>query len=82
MKVTLDVTNKELDALENLTVTWNLCKKHNAIINASEEKYFRFTQNCKKCAEINREIRHKTLHLWSKMMTAYLKSTKKKSGTV
>ena len=78
VKITVEVTNKELNALENLTISWNLCKKHKSIINASEEEYFKFTQNCKKCAEINKEIRNKTLHLWSKMVTAYLKSTKKK----
>lgn len=82
VKTTINVTNNELNALENLTVAWNLCKKHNTIINANEEEYFRFTQNCKKCVEINREIRHKTLHLWSKMVTSYLKATKKKTVTV
>ncbi len=77
VKVALQVTNKELDALENLTVAWNLCDKHKAMLDASEEDNFRFTQTCKKCIRINGEMGNKTLHLRSNLVTAYLKSTKK-----
>lgn len=75
-KVTVQVTHKELDDLENLTLVWNLCKKHNGILNASEEDMFRFTQECRQCRKINKEITNSTLHLWSKLVSAYLKATK------
>jgi len=77
VKISVEVTYKELDALEDLAVAWNLCNKHKAIINATEEDNFRFTQTCKKCIQINRKIRGKTLNIWSKLVTAYLKATKK-----
>lgn len=76
-KVTLQIIQKELDALENFSIAWNLCDKHKAMLNASEEDYFHFTQTCKKCIKINKEIRSTSLHLWAKLVTAYLKATKK-----
>jgi len=78
VKLTANVTNKELDALENQTLCWNLCDKHKAKWNASEEKMFKFTQTCKKCLKINRELTNSNLHLWSKLVTAYFKATKRK----
>lgn len=78
VKVTVELTNKELDAMENLAVAWNLCDKHKRVFNASEEAYFKFTQTCRKCIKINQEIRGKTLHLWSKLVTAYMKATERK----
>lgn len=76
-KLTAEVSKKELDALEDLIVAWNLCKKHNVIINASDGDYWKFTQTCKACKKINKEIRNKNLHLWSKLVDSYLKAAKK-----
>lgn len=78
--VKVEVVQSEFDALEHQTVAWNLCKKHNSIINVGDDKYWKFTQTCRKCAKINKELRHKNLHLWSKLATAYLKAAKKKAG--
>ncbi len=77
VKIIANVTNKELDALENQTLCWNLCKKHRAVLDASEKEMFEITQTCKKCLKINRELTNTNLHLWSKLVTAYLKATKK-----
>ena len=76
VKITVNVTNNELDALENQTLCWNLCNKHKAVLDASEEKMFEFAQTCKKCLKINQELTNTNLHLWSKLVTAYLKATK------
>lgn len=78
VELIVNVTNKELDFLEDLVVAWNLCDKHNSIINASEADRWKFTQTCKKCVKINKELRNNTLHLWSKLVTAYEKSRKNK----
>lgn len=75
--VKVDVTNPELNALEDLAVVWTLCKKHTGIINASDDDYWKFTRTCKKCIELNKKIRNKALHLWSKLVTAYQNSTAK-----
>lgn len=77
VRIIANITNKELDALENQTLCWNLCDKHKAVLDASEEEMFGFTQTCKKCLKTNRELTNKNLHLWSKLVTAYLKATKK-----
>lgn len=78
VKVTVNVTNPELDALEDLAVCWNLCNKHNSqTLGRTEEEIFAFTQNCKKCGEINRKLRKTCLHLWCKLVDAYLKSSKR-----
>ena len=79
-KITLQITQKELDGLENLSIAWNLCDKHKTALNASEEDYFHFTQTCKKCKKINKEISITNLHLWSKLVTAYLKTAKNKKS--
>ena len=76
VKVTLEVTNKELDKLEDFIVAWNLCKKHNSIHGATDEEHYRFTQECKQCRKINKEIRNSSLHLWSKLVSAYEKARK------
>lgn len=75
MKVLLDVSFRELDALEDLVTVWTLCKKHNVRYPITENQRWNFTQTCKKCIKLNKEIRNKSLHLWSKLMTAYLKSS-------
>lgn len=77
MKIIVDVSNKELAALEHQTVCWNLCEKHNRMLNVTEADMFKFTQDCPKCRAINKKLREKVLHLWSKMVTAYLKASKR-----
>ncbi|MFH1390947.1 MAG: hypothetical protein ABIH20_01410 [Candidatus Diapherotrites archaeon] len=78
VELVINVTNKELDSLEDLVVAWNLCDRHKSIINASEDELWKFTQTCKKCVKINKELRNITLNLWSKLVTSYEKSRKNK----
>jgi len=78
VEVTVNVTNPELDALEDFVVCWNLCDKHNAqTLDKTDEEIYAITLKCKKCEEINRKLRGKCLHLWCKLIDAYLKSTKR-----
>jgi len=76
VKVTVEVTNKELDNLEDFIVCWNLCKKHNCMPGTTEEEKFRFTRECRECKRINKEMRNNSLHLWSRLVTAYDKGRK------
>ncbi len=78
VRVTVDVTMGELNRLDNQIMAWNLCNKHKSIDTTAEVDYFQFTQNCPACIKINRVIRKSSLHLWSKLMTAYLKKSKRK----
>jgi hypothetical protein len=77
MRVEIEISNNELDALENLAIAWNLCDKHKSV-DATEDEMWRFTQDCKNCVELNRKLSSKVLHVWSKLMTAYLKARKKR----
>ena len=79
VRITINITNPELNALEDFIVAWNLCNKHTAILNSSEEDNFRFTKKCKKCIRKNKKIRHQTLHLWRKMVIAYDKKRKRRT---
>lgn len=76
--VRVEVSNKELDALEDLAVSWNLCDKHNSRLDAGEDDRWRFTQKCEKCVALNKKIRSNVLHLWSKLANAYDKSVRKR----
>ncbi len=68
----LEVTNPELDALEDLIVAWNLCKKHNReSMGKSEVEIFKMQDSCKACENEVKKIRNKSLHLWSKLIHAY-----------
>ncbi len=77
VEITVKVSIRELNAMENIVLCWNLCEKHNKIIKASDSTFWKFTQTCKKCIKLNKELRVKSLHLWSKLLTAYLETTKK-----
>lgn len=68
----IEITNPELDALEDLTVAWNLCKKHNAKIHGkSDIEIYKMQNSCKACQKEMKTIRKRTLHLWSKLVHAY-----------
>ena len=69
MKIKVDITNKELDAIENLLICWNLCDKHKMLTD--ELDMFKATQNCPKCLKLNKKLRSKAIHAWSKMVHAY-----------
>jgi|GEM_PF-2704745 len=78
MRIILDVSKNELNALEDQAVCWNLCPKHNRILGASDVELYEFTQECRKCKAMNKELRGKVLQLWSKLCTAYEKAAKRK----
>lgn len=68
----LEVSNPELDALEDLAVAWNLCKKHNAqTMDKSDLEIYKMQHNCKACQKEVKIIRSRCLHLWSKLIHAY-----------
>ena len=70
-KVTIYVTNGELEALEDALVAWNLCKKHNSMINASEVELFKAQQTCMACIQADRAVRRKAVGVMSKLFRAH-----------
>ena len=78
MKINVDIYNNELDAMEDLIVAWNLCDKHNGQLKASDKQLWNYTQTCPECKEMNKKLRGKALHLWSKLCSAYDKTKGKR----
>lgn len=70
-KVSIYVSNGELEALEDALVAWNLCKKHNRVINASEIERFKALEGCKNCKIADRKVRKKAINVMGKLFRAY-----------
>ena len=72
MKITANVTNSELDALEDYLVCYNLCPiHHKKTIGATDEQLDEWQNKCPKCIEERKKLFSKSLHLWSKLVHAY-----------
>lgn len=70
--IDIEVTNPELDALEDLAVAWILCKKYNAqTLNKNEVEIYKIQNSCKACQKEVKIRRSRSLHLWSKLVHAY-----------
>lgn len=68
----VDVTNPELDALEDVLVSWNLCSGHlNRVVGADPEQIAAWQYGCKKCLRVHRALVDRSLKLWSKLCRAY-----------
>jgi len=71
----VEITNPELDAMEDLIVAWTLCKKHNLQTrDKSQVEIYKMQHDCKQCQKEVKKIRNRSLHLWSKLVQAYEKA--------
>lgn len=71
--VTLRVSNRELDALEDLCTIWFLCPRHKALnVNTrTEEDVAVWESTCKYCSTLRRAAQRDSLRLWTKLVRAY-----------
>lgn len=67
----VEITNIELDAIEDLATVWILCKKHRAIESKTDIEIYRIQQECDDCIKIGNMTRSRALHVWSKLVHAY-----------
>lgn len=75
MKLTVDVTNPELDALEDVLTVWNLCSSHSASSpRMSQRRIAAIQYSCPNCHRLLRTRVDKSLKLWSKLVAAYDRS--------
>ena len=79
-EITLNVSNKELNNMEDLAVCYNVCKFHKRLLDSPEfvsnpnyEVFDKSIAVCKKCISINKRMSKMLLHTWCKMVTAYEK---------
>lgn len=71
VKIIADVTNPELDALEDVITVYLLCKKHSKRITSDWRELDRYQYNCKNCLKELNKARKKALGLWSNLVHAY-----------
>ncbi len=71
MKITVDVTDPELNAMEDSVTVRFLCQKHLQKMKATESEMNKWERECKACLATEAEAHKKTLHLWSKLVHAY-----------
>ena len=69
-KLTIKVSNDELDALEDALMAWTLCNKHNQISDSEIER-FAATRTCKQCIKMNNTIERKAFGIWHKLVVEY-----------
>lgn len=70
VRLCIMVSGKELDLLEDLVTSWNLCKKHHGKLanDMSEQQLFKMQDNCKDCqAEVRKRVRA-SLSIWSRLV--------------
>lgn len=72
MIITVDVTNPELDALEDVLVAWNLCPRHTeASARANHRQIVLWQYSCKSCRKGHAALVTASLRLCGKLCKAY-----------
>jgi hypothetical protein len=80
-RITISVSDSELDALEDSLIVWNLCKKHNAMTfdlktgkPRTEQGIFKMQDECKACRRQKKLIFRKAWSVNGKLFTARYKA--------
>lgn len=83
MKITVDVTNPELDSLEDVLTAWNLCPRHvEKSATAGQKVRLGWQYTCGDCKRTLDARIDKSLHLWSKLCRAYDSPRRSPGGKV
>jgi hypothetical protein len=79
-KITIAVSDSELNALEDSLIVWNLCKKHNAMTfdfktgkSRTEQEIFKMQDECNACQRQKKLIFRKAWSVNSKLFKARYK---------
>ncbi|MDO8554681.1 MAG: hypothetical protein Q7S22_07780 [Candidatus Micrarchaeota archaeon] len=68
----IEITDPELNAFEDLIVAWILCDEHKVkSYDKSQVQIFTMQNNCKKCQIEVKKIKNKSFKLWKKLVHAY-----------
>lgn len=71
----MEVTNPELDALEDVLTVWLLCDRHKVrSMKATQAQIAGWQHGCKTCHAIYQKEIQRALRLWSKLVQQYDKS--------
>jgi len=85
MKVTIDITAKELNQLEDYITCHLLCSKHKSLSVKSlptnrwtDTMSYGLTHGqCEACTKLTREHKNIAIGIWNRLADAYLKEEKK-----
>ena len=76
-RVTITVSDSELDAIEDSLIVWNLCKKHNAMTfdfkngkARSSQEIYKMQDECEACQRQKKLIFRKAWSVNGKLVTA------------
>lgn len=79
-KITIAVSDSELNALEDSLIVWNLCKKHNTMTfdfktgkSRTEQEIFKMQDECNACQRQKKLIFRKAWSVNSKLFKARYK---------
>jgi hypothetical protein len=72
MRLTVHVTNRELDALEDVLTVWIMCPTHTRRSpTASERQRVLWQYGCRSCNRLRMKSVETSLELWSRLCAAY-----------
>jgi len=75
MRIEVDITDKELNALEDILICWNLCPKHKKC--KTEKEMAIATVECKNCIKEYEKLHKLAWAAEAKLWMAYLKKVGK-----
>lgn len=79
-RISVIVTNPELDALEDVLTVWLLCDRHMVrSAKATPVQIAGWQRGCKKCFAIYQKENRRALQLWSKLVEQYDHTTSTKA---
>jgi hypothetical protein len=74
--VKIKINESELNALEDILMCWNLCKKHNSKINAKKKDYAIWQSTCPDCIKERMKLRKKAWDVTCRLWDEYEKKQK------
>jgi hypothetical protein len=79
-RITITVSDRELNALEDALMVWNLCKKHKARTwtpehgQKSEQEIFKMQDECTACKNCNRRIHRLAMQVAFRLFSVWDKT--------
>ena len=68
----IEVTNPELDALEDLIFAWILCRKHLVrSVGKKDVETYKMQKSCKSCQNKLKKTKKLSFRLWKKLVSSY-----------
>ena len=76
-RITINVSDRELEALEDSLMAWNLCKRHKALTwtpehgEKSEQEIFKMQNECEACKRYNNRLHRQAWQIASRLFRVW-----------